>query len=245
MIDFTETPVKEAPSQRRRRRKSKKKVQFSTREILDDKENTVRVETITPLKKNVPTPTGRRLVRRLARASTGLFGTRAAPAPEPRAAPTADAVASTSSPPPSDAAPEARRVEGKEEEEEEALEIEDVAQPSSLGEVITAYERFLRANDDLEALTGRSRRGMDDWDEDAAGSCTVLPFCGIPSCAELVCVDDGAGRPRGDLEDSNHGDSLSDIDEDDLELELQDPCSSCVRTVLLSRDLEAAAVRRR
>ena len=132
MIDFTETPVKEAPSQRRRRRKSKKKVQFSTREILDDKENTVRVETITPLKKNVPTPTGRRLVRRLARASTGLFGTRAAPAPEPRAAPTADAVASTSSPPPSDAAPEARRVEEKEEEEEEeALEIEDVAQPSS------------------------------------------------------------------------------------------------------------------
>ena len=86
MIDFTETPVKEAPSQRRRRRKSKKKVQFSTREILDDKENTVRVETITPLKKNVPTPTGRRLVRRLARASTGLFGTRAAPAPEPREA---------------------------------------------------------------------------------------------------------------------------------------------------------------
>ena len=72
MIDplDSETPVK--------RRRSKKKVHFTTREIRDDKENTTRVESITPLQKATPPAKrlARRLVGRMRSASSNLFGAR-------------------------------------------------------------------------------------------------------------------------------------------------------------------------
>ena len=69
-LSDSETPVK--------RKRSKKKVHFTTREIRDDKENTTRVESITPLQKATPPAKrlARRLVGRMRSASSNLFGAR-------------------------------------------------------------------------------------------------------------------------------------------------------------------------
>ena len=70
MIDFDiyEDSDANKPRQRRRRSSSKKRVSFGHREFLDDKENLINVEQITPLKQSTPP------VRRASRAVLAHIG---------------------------------------------------------------------------------------------------------------------------------------------------------------------------
>ena len=261
MIDplDSETPVK--------RRRSKKKVHFTTREIRDDKENTTRVESITPLQKATPPAKrlARRLVGRMRSASSNLFGARgsigAVVEEEAKDAGAAE-VEEEASDRASDASDRAPRLEaldwakplpddldddddepcwavvggGLDDDEayEEQLEIED--SPASLApDLLKAYQRMRRANDDYEMLTGRPRRAGDDADH--AESWVDLA-CGVVACASDPCVDDGFGRAFC-VGDETDRPSCADLDED-LELEPH-PCNSCSRIVLLAREPEPAA----
>ena len=212
MIDFDiyEDSDANKPRQRRRRSSSKKRVSFGHREFLDDKENLINVEQITPLKQSTPPVrrASRAVLAHIGGAKAKLFSAvtpaarrrrrqekrDAAAAQKARRRSEEPAVTSTpltnccSVPPPSP--PPAPRVDVPLPSPPPAAPVPDSSEatPSEKLAALAAHERLLRAKAGLDALTGR-RRPAEPTRVDAVAELLMACSCAPPDAAAADPTD--------------------------------------------------------